>query len=54
MEGPSITQTIEKYLNTVRMARSVNTGRAYANGMRMFTAVLKENHLDPEQTPFQC
>jgi len=51
MEGPSITQTIEKYLNTVRMARSVNTGRAYANGMRMFKAVLKENHLDPEQTP---
>jgi len=51
MESPTITQTIAKYLDTVRMARSVNTGRAYANGMHLFTAVLKENHLDPERSP---
>ncbi|MCX6037282.1 MAG: tyrosine-type recombinase/integrase [Chloroflexi bacterium] len=51
MESPTIAQTIEKYLDTVRMARSVNTGRAYGNGMRVFTAVLKENHLDPERFP---
>ncbi|MCX6035293.1 MAG: tyrosine-type recombinase/integrase [Chloroflexi bacterium] len=51
MENPTVAQTIAKYLDTVRMARSVNTGRAYANGMRMFTAVLKKNHLDPERSP---
>jgi integrase len=33
------------------MARSQNTGRAYANGMRVFCAVLKESHLDPEHSP---
>jgi integrase/recombinase XerC len=51
MECPTIAQTIEKYLDTVRMARSVNTGRAYSNGMRVFLSVLKENHLDPETSP---
>jgi site-specific recombinase XerD len=51
MDSPTVAQTIEKYLDTVRLARSVNTGRAYANGMRMFTAVLKENHIDPERSP---
>ena len=50
MKSPTIAQTIVKYLDTVRMARSVNTGRAYANGMRVFTAVLKENHLDQERS----
>ena len=51
MEAPIITQCISKYLDTVKMARSVNTGRAYANGLRVFTAVLKENHLDPDCSP---
>ena len=50
MECTTIAQTIAKYLDTVRMARSVNTGRAYGNGMRVFTAVLKENHLDPQRS----
>jgi integrase/recombinase XerC len=51
MESPTIAHAIVKYLDTVKMARSVNTGRSYANGMRVFTAVLKENHLDPERSP---
>ncbi|HEX7620137.1 MAG TPA: tyrosine-type recombinase/integrase [Anaerolineales bacterium] len=51
METPTIAQTIKKYLDTVRMARSVNTGRAYANGMRVFISVLQENRLDPEDSP---
>ncbi len=33
------------------MARSVNTARAYSNGMHLFGSVLKENHLDPEHSP---
>jgi integrase/recombinase XerC len=51
METPTIAQAITKYLDTVRMARSVNTGRAYANGMRVFNSVLRENRLDPEGSP---
>jgi integrase len=51
MDTSSIAQSIAKYLDTIRMARSVNTGRAYSNGMRIFAAVLRENHLDPEQFP---
>jgi len=51
MESPSITQAIIKYIDTVRLARSVNTARAYTNGMHVFISVLKENHLDPEHSP---
>jgi integrase/recombinase XerC len=51
MESLTISQTVAKYLDTVRMARSVNTGRAYANGMRVFMEVLKGNHLDPDRSP---
>ena len=51
MENPTIAQVINKYLDTVKMARSVNTSRAYANGMHVFTAVLKENQVDPEHSP---
>jgi len=51
MNNPTITHTILKYLDTIRMARSVNTGRAYANGMRVFSSVLKEINLDPEHSP---
>jgi integrase len=51
MESPTIAQAIEKYLDTVRMARSVNTGRAYSNGMHVFLSVLRENHFDPERSP---
>jgi site-specific recombinase XerD len=51
MVNPSVAQSIENYLETVRMARSVNTGRAYTNGMHVFISVLKENHLDPENYP---
>ena len=44
----TIAHAVAKYLDTVRMARSQNTARAYYNGMRLFQAVLKENHIDPE------
>jgi len=51
MESLSIAQSIVKYLDTIRLARSVNTGRAYANGMHLFIDVLKENNLDPDLFP---
>jgi integrase/recombinase XerC len=51
MDKPTISQSITQYLDTVKMARSMNTGRAYGNGMQLFSSVLKENNLDPERTP---
>jgi integrase/recombinase XerC len=51
MDRPTIAQTISKYLDTVRMARSVNTGRAYTNGMRLFSTVMKEMHIDVDHSP---
>ena len=51
MGNATITQTITKYLDTIKMSRSVNTGRSYANGMHIFSSVLKENHLDPDYIP---
>jgi integrase len=51
MESPSISQTIEKYLDTVRMSRSVNTGRAYSNGMHRFLSVLSMHNINPDTSP---
>jgi integrase/recombinase XerC len=51
MASPTIAQTISKYLDTVRMARSVNTGRAYTNGMRLFSTVLKDMNIDEDHSP---
>gem|GEM_PF-96951 len=51
MEDPKIGQTINKFLDTVKLARSVNTARSYSNGLHLFGTVLKENHLDPDQSP---
>ena len=51
MNSPTINQANAKFLDTVRMARSGNTSRAYTNAMRMFLTVLKENRLAPETSP---
>jgi integrase/recombinase XerC len=51
MESVTIDFAIEKYLDTVHLARSANTRRAYANGMALFKAVLTKKKLDPEHTP---
>ena len=49
----SIADAIEKCLDTVRLARSENTRRAYSNAMSLFRSVLKENNLDPQTSPVQ-
>jgi site-specific recombinase XerD len=51
MDTPTVTQTIKQYLDTVKMARSVNTARTYSNGLHLFASVLKENHIDPDHSP---
>jgi site-specific recombinase XerD len=51
MKDPTIAQAIEKYLESVRLARSPNTGRTYSNAMHVLSDVLKENDLDPQVSP---
>ena len=40
---------INNYLNSVKLSRSANTFRTYANAMNLFSEVLKNNGLDLEQ-----
>ena len=51
MGSPTITHAIEKYLESVRLSRSFNTSRTYANAMNVLLAVLKENGVDPQNSP---
>ena len=39
---------IQNYLNSVKLSRSANTYRTYANAMRLFSDVLAKNGLDPK------
>jgi site-specific recombinase XerD len=45
----TIQQTINRYLNSVRLSRSANTARTYRNAMRLFITVLTVHQIDPEQ-----
>jgi integrase/recombinase XerC len=51
MESPTIAQAILRYLESVKLARSPNTGRTYANAMNILSDVLKEKGLDPQVSP---
>lgn len=43
-----IFECLQNYLNSVKLSRSANTYRTYANAMRLFSEVLAKNGLDPE------
>ena len=43
-----IQNCIQNYLNSVKLSRSANTYRTYANAMRLFSEVLAKNGLDPK------
>jgi integrase/recombinase XerC len=51
MNDTTILQAIEKYLETVKQARSLNTSRTYGNAMHVLMDVLKENGIDPQISP---
>lgn len=46
----SIQVVIQRYLNSVKLSRSVNTARTYTNAMRTFSEVLDVHDLKPETT----
>lgn len=52
MDTPSLTikEVILRYLDSVKLSRSVNTARTYKNAMEFFLNVLKKHHL-PDEAP---
>lgn len=51
MGEPTVSESIEAYLGSVRLARSANTARTYANAMQAFAASLEKRGLDLQATP---
>jgi integrase len=51
MKDLTVAQSIQNYLESVRLARSINTSRSYGNGMRVFSLVLREHGMDPDNSP---
>ncbi|MDA1330096.1 MAG: site-specific integrase, partial [Chloroflexi bacterium] len=49
----TIQQAIERYLDSVKLARSENTARTYGNAMNAFAAVLKDEGLDVTNTSLE-
>jgi len=53
MTDKTLSQAIAAYLDSVRLARSENTARSYGKALSIFQEVLKENDLDPQNSPAQ-
>src|SRR5512135_3025651 len=49
----SILSAIDRYTNSVALARSPNTARTYKNGMALFRQVLSGRKLDLANTPIE-
>jgi len=47
----NIADAMAKYLDTVKLARSEHTARAYKNAVNVFSKVLVEEWIDPQSTP---
>ena len=47
----TISEAIARYLDTVRLARSENTARTYANALQFFTQVLDVRNHSPQEKP---
>jgi site-specific recombinase XerD len=54
METPTtIKDTMEAYLDMVRLSRSPHTARTYGNALKVFSDVLTERWLEPDKTPIE-
>ena len=51
IENITISAAIEGHLDTVRLARSENTARTYANALEFFKQVLDVRNISPDKTP---
>ena len=50
----TISIAISGYIDTVRLARSENTARTYANALNFFTQVLDVRNISPSETPISA
>ena len=50
-QSPTIAEAVQKYLETVKLARLQNTALTYGKAMKSFLAMLAENDLDPQVSP---
>ena len=54
METPrTIQNSMEAYLDMVKLSRSPHTARTYGNAMKVFSQVLTERWLEPDKTPIE-
>ena len=49
----TISVAIKGYIDTVRLARSENTARTYANALKFFRQVLDVRNISPDETPIE-
>jgi len=49
----TITDTVNDYLSTIKLARSENTARTYFNALQLFQSTLRNNNLPPQKTNIQ-
>jgi len=49
----TISEAMDKYVDTVKQSRSVHTALAYRNALKIFSEVLVAKHLDPYTTPVE-
>jgi site-specific recombinase XerD len=52
-KSPTIAETMNKYLDMVKLSRSRHTMLAYKNALNIFRAVLTEKWLEPDSTPIE-
>jgi integrase/recombinase XerC len=48
-----ISDVMTKYIDLVKLSRSMHTARAYKNALHIFSDVLKEKWLEPDSTPIE-
>lgn len=48
-----ITDVMAKYIDMVKLSRSVHTARAYKNALQIFRDVLREKWMEPDSTPIE-
>jgi integrase/recombinase XerC len=51
MDQNTVTSVAEKYINSVKMARSPHTAITYGNALSFYLETLRANHIDPDSIP---
>src|SRR5689334_13689553 len=49
----TISEVMDKYVDTVKQSRSIHTAQAYKNALKIFSEVLETKNMDPYTTPVE-